>query len=66
MENQAKMGPNSAYEVCISSECEQIFRQDVIFSRLLSSFKNKGGLFTNTPLYFPQKLFLGKLQTFSG
>jgi hypothetical protein len=60
------MRPNSASEALIAAEYEQFLQQDVIFSRLLSSFKNKGGLFTNTPLYFPEKLFLGKLRMFSG
>lgn len=50
MKNQVKMRPNSASEVLvateealIATEYEQTFPQDVMFSRLLSSFKNKGG-----------------------
>ena len=58
MENQVKMRPNSASEARIAAEYEQILRRDVMFSRLLSSFKNKGGSPTNAPLYFAQKVFL--------
>ncbi len=57
MENQVKMRPNSASEARIAAEYEQILRRDVMLSRLLSSFKNKGGSPTNAPLYFAQKVF---------
>jgi hypothetical protein len=52
MGHREKMRPNGVYVARIPTEYEQIFRQDVMFNRLLSSFKDKGGSFTNAPLYF--------------
>jgi hypothetical protein len=51
MENQAEMDAQTLATNTGPKDQEQSCFGNVVLTVLLSSFKNKGGLFTNAPLY---------------